>query len=61
MTYVVAVEGPQPAWIRWDRATNLPRFTFEMPQAMTRAEARRLKQQASICCGGTLRIVRAAA
>ena len=61
MAYVVAVDGPQPAWVRWDRNTNLPRFTFEMPQAMTRDEARRLKQQADICCGGTLRIVRAAA
>lgn len=61
MTYLVAVDAPQPAWVCWDRKTNLPRFTFEMPEAMTLEDARQLKQQADICCGGTLRIVRAAA
>lgn len=61
MAYVVAVDAPQPTWVCWDRNTRLPRFTFEVPDSMTRDEARLLKERAAICCGGTLRIVRATA
>ena len=60
MGYLLAVDAPQATWVRWDRNTNLPRFTFEVPDSMTRDDARRLKAQAAISCGGTLRIVRAA-
>ena len=61
MAYLVAVDASQPTWIRWDRASNLPRFTFNVPDPMTREQAQQLKQQAAIACGGTLRIVRVAA
>lgn len=59
MSYLVAVDALQPTWVCWDRNTNLPRFTFNMPATMSRDDARRLKTQAAISCGGTLRIVRA--
>lgn len=55
--YLVSVEGPEPAWVTWDRNANLPRFTFQQPAGLSLAEAQQLKQQAEISCGGTLCVV----
>ncbi len=59
MSYVVTVEGPRSAWVRWNRNTGLPCFTFVRPDGISLAEARELKSRADICCGGTLRVAKA--
>jgi hypothetical protein len=56
--YVVKVENPTPAWVKLDANTRLPRFTFNQPRGLSRADALALKRQADITCGGTLRVVR---
>lgn len=55
--YVVSVAGPQPAWVRWDKNTGSPCFTFDRPDGLGRADAEVLKARADIGCGGTLTIV----
>jgi hypothetical protein len=57
--YVVRVAGPQKTWIDWDQNRNLPAFTFIQPEGISREEAKALKARANICCGGTLKIVKA--
>jgi hypothetical protein len=59
--YVVSVESPLPAWIRWNTNTNLPCFTFACPEGVSHADAKALKERADICCGGTLSVVEASA
>jgi hypothetical protein len=56
--YAVKVENPTPAWVKMDANTRLPRFTFNQPRGISRADALALKRQADITCGGTLRVVR---
>ena len=53
--FVVAVEGPTPAWIK---PGLLPHFTFNRPDGIPLDEARALKAAANISCGGTLHICR---
>ena len=37
--YVVSVAGPEPAWVRWDKNTGSPCFTFDRPDGLGRADA----------------------
>ncbi|MFN9622026.1 MAG: hypothetical protein ACK587_04200 [Cyanobacteriota bacterium] len=58
MSYVVSVDGPTLAWIRWESSSKImPCFTFQRPDGVTLEEAEALKDRADICCGGTLKIV----
>ena len=56
--YVVKAQSSTPAWVKMDANTRLPRFTFNQPRGLSRADAMALKRQADITCGGTLRVVR---
>jgi hypothetical protein len=58
-SYVVSVAGPTPTWIRWNSDTNLPCFTFNLPEGVSLPDAKALKARADICCGGTLSVVEA--
>jgi hypothetical protein len=59
MSYIVSVDGPTRFYVHWNSNTNLPSFTCQQPEPMSLRDARKLKARADICCGGTLRVVKA--